>query len=287
EWPSEITCVIAGSAWGSSYKFNIAELPAGCDIFVIGQYAFDRDNGIDVHTTKENNDIIKSLHEANKIVYLILGFVNKTDWPSIFAPKDEEQYKKEKMGPLISFLNDFNISGLLMNIRKIYVSFDFTITNKELDIYLIDIQKLNDFCDSDVKKYGMTPIKSPTPNMTSMEQVTSAVTGSTMDKLKIYAMLKCHVRIPNGQPKINNKLITSYSTYCSTNTPQSSLWCQDRSQFSFDQGAFAKKNYKGIVINILDGDDFNSSCGCGLFPVTNAMISGWKSTPLTPCPRLD
>ncbi|XP_025190478.1 uncharacterized protein LOC112591044 [Melanaphis sacchari] len=329
EWPSEIICNIAGSAWVSTYDYNVSEIPEDCDIITIGQYAFDRDDGIDTHTTETNKGVIRALHKANKIVYTILGFTYETDWPSIFVPKDEEKYKKVTMGPLVNFLNYFKISGLLLNIRMIYdvmenfpqkistfisqvkeqvkhkiqfgliidattytnfnnsSGFDFTITNKVLDLYLIDFAKINNFCDSEIKKYGMTPVKSPSPNITSIDQVTSAVTDSKMDISKIYAMLKCYIRIPDGQPLISYKLITSYSMYCSTHTKNSSLWCQNPSQLSYDQGAFAKKNYQGIVINVFDGDDYNSSCSCGKFPVTNAFISGWKSSSLTPCSKLD
>ncbi|XP_025192112.1 uncharacterized protein LOC112592309 [Melanaphis sacchari] len=164
-------------------------------------------------------------------------------------------------------------------------SFDFTITNKVLDIYLIDFVNLN-VCDSEAKQYGVAPITCPSPNLTTMEQVTSAVTSSKMDKSKVYAWLQSTILIPADQPLIYDLQLTTYSKYCSINTENSTFWCQNSPQLSHDQAAFAKKNYKGIVIEGLDSDDFNSSCGCEQFPVTKAFISGWKSSPLALCSRL-
>ncbi|XP_025206295.1 uncharacterized protein LOC112602439 [Melanaphis sacchari] len=277
ERPSEIICSIAGNVWVSTYKVNVSEKPDGCDVISMSQYSFDMHNGIDNHIPESDKGVLRALNKANKVVYTQLGFIYNYDWPSIFVPKDEEQYKKVIIGPLVNFLNFYKISGLLLNIRWIYdvmdnfpqkistfisqvkqqvkhkivfglvvdamtygsfnntTGFDFTITNKVLDIYLIDYTHLNNFCDSEVKNYGMTPVNSPSPNLTSMEQVTSAVTSSKMDDSKIYAMLKGYVRIPDDQPTIIDKLITSYSVYCSTHTKNSSLWCQNPSQLLFDQ----------------------------------------------------
>ncbi|XP_025190505.1 uncharacterized protein LOC112591066 [Melanaphis sacchari] len=328
EWPSEVICNIAGSTWDSTYVFNVAEIPDGCDVITMGFYAFDRNNGVDIHTTKSDEDAMRALQKANKIVYTILGFADKKDWPSIFDPRYKKTYRKFILDPLVMFLNDFKISGVLLNVLGIYdvmdnfpqqistfisqvkqgvthkikfglvidaityesfndtTSFDFTITNGVLDMYLIIFANLN-ICDSDGKKYGLAPITCPSPNMTTMEQVTSAVSNSKMDKLKIYAWLQNVILIPDDQPLLLNKHITTYSTYCSTNTSQSSLWCQNPPKLSYDQATFAKKNYRGIAIQSLDADDYNSSCGCEQFPITKTFISGWKSTPLTPCPRLD
>ncbi|XP_025193597.1 uncharacterized protein LOC112593422, partial [Melanaphis sacchari] len=272
--------------------------------------------------------IVRTLVKAKKVVYIKIGFFSKSNWLSIFVPKNEEKYKKVTLGPLVNFINSFNISGIIIYLRWIHEnqkvspkdytsfisrikqqvkhkikvglvvngayykdfsntsSFDFTITNEALDMYYIIFANLN-LCDSDTKKYGLVPVSCPNPNVTSMEQVTSAVTNSKMDKSKIYAWLQCTIKIPNNQPLILKKAITTYSTYCSINTTNSSLWCASSSQLSYDQATYSKKNYEGILIEILDGDDFNSSCGCGQFPVTKAYISGWKSTKLTPCSRLD
>ncbi|XP_025190485.1 uncharacterized protein LOC112591049 isoform X2 [Melanaphis sacchari] len=317
EWPNEIICSFAGNVWVSTYKFNVSEIPDDCDVINMGQYNFDINDGA-----------MRALKTANKVVYIQLGFYSGDDWPSILAPQDEEQFKKETMGPLVNFLNAYKISGLLLNIYRIYdimenfpqklstfisqikqqvkhkikfglliyaysdtnflntSSFDFTITNKVLDMYIINFVNLN-VCDSEAKQYGVAPITCPSPNMMTMEQVTSSVTSSKMDKSKIYTWLQSLILMPEDQPLIFDKKVTSYSAYCSIHTKNSSIWCQNPSQLSYDQAAFVKKNYQGIIIECLDADDFNSSCGCGQFPVTKAFISGWKSTPLTPCPRLD
>ncbi|XP_025191557.1 uncharacterized protein LOC112591833 [Melanaphis sacchari] len=180
------------------------------------------------------------------------------------------------MGPLVNFLNDFKISGLLLNVYEIYgvmenfpqkistfvsqvkqevkhkiifgltidgysytnfsnpSGFDFTITNGVLDMYLINFVNLND-CDSNGKKYGLAPITCSIPDMTTMEQVTSAVTSSKMDKSKIYAWLQSIILIPDDQPPIYDKHFTTYSTYCSTRTKNSSLLCQSPSKLTRDQ----------------------------------------------------
>jgi len=67
-------------------------------------------------------DIIKSLVEANRIVYIHVGFTYGDDWSSIFDPQDADQYKTQKFDPLVNFLNTYKISGIFINCQDIYVS---------------------------------------------------------------------------------------------------------------------------------------------------------------------
>ncbi|XP_025202873.1 uncharacterized protein LOC112599956 [Melanaphis sacchari] len=247
---------------------------------------------------------MRALHTANKVVYTKLGIYYKdSSWTSIFAPMDEERQKNEIIGPLVNFLNDFKISGLILNIYAIYdvmdnfpqkistfisqvkqgvkhkiifglmidaytytkfsdlSAFDFTITNGVLDIYLINYFSIN-ICDSEGKIYGLAPVTCPSPNMTTMEQVTSAVTSSKMDKSKVYAWLQSVIMIPDDQPPIYDVQYTTYSKYCSINTTNSTLWCQNRPQLSHDQVNIFKSylisdyttgfNHKGRQIQYTD-----------------------------------
>ncbi|XP_025201721.1 uncharacterized protein LOC112599156 [Melanaphis sacchari] len=225
-------------------------------------------------------NFINSFSISGIVIYFRYIHLDKTvspkDYTSFVNRLKQEVKHKIKVGLVIhgAFYQQYSNTS----------SFDFTITNEALDMYYIIFTYIN-FCNSVTKKCGVAPIKSPNPNITSMEIITSAVTNSTMDKTKIYAVLQCTVRITRGQPLVLKKIITTYSTYCSINTTNSSLWCASPSQLSYDQAAYSKKNFKGIYLEVLDGDDFNSSCGCGQFPVTKAYISGWKSTKLTPCSR--
>jgi len=41
------------------------------------------------------------------------------------------------------------------------------------------------------------------------------------------------------------------------------------------------------MISIIDADDYNCSCGCQQFPMTNSMINGWKKEELQKCPSID
>ncbi|XP_060834067.1 uncharacterized protein LOC132917367 [Rhopalosiphum padi] len=166
--------------------------------------------------------------------------------------------------------------------------FDFSITNKVLDIYIIDFSLLNE-CDSDGHKYGLAPIECKNPNMTTMDQVTAAVTNSSMDQSKIYCLVATSAILPEGQI-LNKKRITTVSTLCNGTSDSSlntSTWCSNPSELSYQQGGYAKKHYKGIVILQLDTDDYDDTCGCGLFPVTNIFINGWKSSSFSPCAKID
>lgn len=37
----------------------------------------------------------------------------------------------------------------------------------------------------------------------------------------------------------------------------------------------------------LDMDDYDCSCNCEKFPVTNIIIDGWESSTFNACPKLD
>jgi len=50
-----VICNIGGQMWNSSYIFNINELPKRCDIFIVGQFAFDRDDCTYVMEADESN----------------------------------------------------------------------------------------------------------------------------------------------------------------------------------------------------------------------------------------
>lgn len=37
---------------------------------------------------------------------------------------------------------------------------------------------------------------------------------------------------------------------------------------------------------MLDNDDYDATCGCGKFPVTNTFIDAWESKPITCCDKI-
>lgn len=37
----------------------------------------------------------------------------------------------------------------------------------------------------------------------------------------------------------------------------------------------------------LDNDDYEGTCGCGKFTVTNTFIDAWEGKAITPCAKLD
>eukprot|EP00102_Acyrthosiphon_pisum_P015791 XP_008186507.2 PREDICTED: uncharacterized protein LOC103310334 [Acyrthosiphon pisum] len=89
--------------------------------------------------------------------------------------------------------------------------FDFTITNKVLDLYIIDWATLNS-CEKDTVKTGISPVTSTNPNILTIEKVTSGVTNSSMDKSKIYGMVQMVPNIPlNLLSKDAGYSITTYS----------------------------------------------------------------------------
>ncbi|XP_029347278.1 uncharacterized protein LOC100569633 isoform X2 [Acyrthosiphon pisum] len=288
---NQIICNIAGSVWTSTYVFDINQLPERCNIITIGQYAFDRDDGTNTRIMESDKDVIRTLIEANKPVYTRIGFVYKDDWSSIFDPPDADVFQTEIFDPLVNFLNTIKVNGLLINCEFIYNNvdiddfaqkmsnfvtaikekvdklivgliisgwyyesfsdntlFDFSITNKALDLYIINWSILND-CEEDKDKTGMTPITSTTPNTTTIEQVTCA--------------------------------------FCASGQADSSQWCTNPPKLSYDQGAYAKTFYVGIVLQQLDTDDYESKCECGPFPVSNVIIDGWTGCPFNDCPKLD
>jgi len=306
-------------------------MPEDCGIFAVASFAFDRNDSVNTHFMESDKNIVTTLTSAGKIVYTSIGFQNEDNWPLIFeADESSTNYKTEIIDPLVTFLNAYNISGVIIDMQYVYDGptdypqkmstfvtkikqsvkhdlkfglqveswsyenfscsecFDFSITNSVLDFYIIDFYILN-ICDSDGKQYGLAPITCQNPNMTTMEQVTAAITNSSMDQSKIYCLLGSSVYLPEDQ-SINDKQITTFSTYCSSSnssSSNSSQWCANPSELSYQQGQYAKKHYKGLVTRTLDADDYNNSCNCGLFPVTNLFISGWKSTSLTPCASID
>ncbi|XP_060864461.1 uncharacterized protein LOC132940746 [Metopolophium dirhodum] len=165
--------------------------------------------------------------------------------------------------------------------------FDFSITNKVLDLYIIDWSVLND-CEEDKTKTDMTPVTSTTPNTTTIEQVTCGVTSSCMDKSKIYALIQMLPVIPENLVPEGAKRISTYSIYCAIpDQASSSQWCTSPSKMSYDQGVHAKKFYVGIVLQQLDTDDYESKCECGPFPVSNTIIDGWTGCPFKNCRKLD
>ncbi|XP_022168360.1 uncharacterized protein LOC111032372 [Myzus persicae] len=327
---NQVICNIAGRIWRSTYVFNISQLPERCDIITIGEYAFDRNGGIDVHIKESDKGTIRSLVEANKPVYTHVGFQSTVDWCSIFDPSDKDIFQKQIFDPLVSFLNTFKVNGIIINLKYIYKNtmddyankistfvtnikkkvnklivclliagsnyqyfindtlFDFTITNKVLDLYIIDWSLLN-ICDNDTVKCGLSPITSNISDMVTIEQVNSGVNNSSMDKSKIYARMQIFPVIPKKLlSKDATYCITTYSIYCSsTDSTNSSQWCTNPSKLSYDQGAYAKQSYVGIVLDQLDTDDYEGCCECGKFPVSNQIIDGWTASPFKTCPKLD
>ncbi|XP_026819192.1 uncharacterized protein LOC113557850 [Rhopalosiphum maidis] len=318
-----VVCIIAGEVWKSNYVFNLNELPERCDIYSVGQFAFDRDDCI--YVMEKDESAIKSLTEANKVVYLTIGFVNNDDWWSIFNPSDANEYKTQKFDPLVDFLNKYKLSGLFIyfpslldsDIQNVFqkisdfvtsikekidglkvgivfyvtdqisnkTRFDFTLINEIMDHYVIDLSMLNE-CDDNSKIYGLSPISSET--MVSIDQVTCVVTNSTVDQSKLFAKIQVSVLIPKDLVGEGVKTVTTYSIYCGDNDlAKSSKLCGNPSNLSYDQGAYVDKFYSGLYIECLDADDFECKCGCKNFPVTNIIIDGWEKCDFTACSKLD
>lgn len=63
---------------------------------------------------------IKILIEANKPVYLRIGFVYKDDWSLVFDPADADVFQKTMFDPLINFLTATKVNGLLINCVDLY-----------------------------------------------------------------------------------------------------------------------------------------------------------------------
>ncbi|KAL5241212.1 hypothetical protein ACI65C_008622 [Semiaphis heraclei] len=305
-----VICKIAGSSWPSTYVFNIKELPERCNIFTVGQYSFDRDDGTNLFVMESDKSIIKTLVEAKKTTYIHIGFdTNLFDWSTrfplqneldkwmnkIFNPSNEDEFQKYTLDPLIEFTSTSNIGGILINcppmyydayidgfakhvssfVTKVktkakylkvgfiipgflYESFSnntllgFTILNEVLNFYVIQWGDLNE-CYQYNLKTGVSPITSTSRYFITIEQVTSGVINSTMDKLKIYANILTAPVIPsNLLPEGAQYYITTYT-----------------------EGAYAKKNYAGLVLEQLDTDDYDGTCGCDKFPVSKLIIDGW------------
>jgi len=54
EVKNPVICNIAGKIWRSTYVFDINQLPERCDIFLIGEYAFDAKNGTDTQVMESD-----------------------------------------------------------------------------------------------------------------------------------------------------------------------------------------------------------------------------------------
>ncbi|KAL4142008.1 hypothetical protein QTP88_004540 [Uroleucon formosanum] len=327
---NQIMCIISGHYWRSTYVFNINELPERCDVFIVGQYFFDRKVGADSHVMESDKDIFRAFVNACIPVYTIVGFEIAATWNEIFDYSDKNVYQTEVFDPLVTFLNEFNINGILLYFGDLYTTgvedlatkissfvgalkekfdklvfgmilnenshtsltdntlFDFSITNKVLDIYIMQYILLND-CNNNTVKTGVSPLTSTDNTIVTIEQVTCSVTNSYMDKSKIYAAIELAPRIPFPLlPDYAMTSLTSYSIYCSSaDKSNSSQWCTSPSQLIYDQGEYLKKFYAGIVLVQLETDDYECKCECGQYPVFNIAIDGWTGSPFKDCPAIN
>jgi len=62
---NQIICYVSGRAWKSTYVFDLCKLPERCDVISVGQYAFDRDYGIDTHVMESDKRNYKQLLSFN------------------------------------------------------------------------------------------------------------------------------------------------------------------------------------------------------------------------------
>jgi len=65
EVKNQVICNIAGRVWRSTYVFDISQLPERCDIISVGQFAFDRNNGIDTYVKESDKGNFKQLKYTN------------------------------------------------------------------------------------------------------------------------------------------------------------------------------------------------------------------------------
>jgi len=55
--------------WRSTYVFDISILPERCDIIDIGQFAFNRDNGVDTHVKESDKGNFKQLQSCKEYLF--------------------------------------------------------------------------------------------------------------------------------------------------------------------------------------------------------------------------
>jgi len=65
--------------------------------------------------------IIKILREANKDVYIRIGFMKIEDWSSLFDPLDTGTFQKEMFDPLVNYLKTFKVNGIIIDFFSIYL----------------------------------------------------------------------------------------------------------------------------------------------------------------------
>jgi len=64
--------------------------------------------------------IVTSLVEAQMTVYTRIGFVCGDDWNSLFNATDQNKFQIEMFDPLVNFLNEFKINGIIIDFLSIY-----------------------------------------------------------------------------------------------------------------------------------------------------------------------
>ncbi|XP_022168290.1 uncharacterized protein LOC111032321 [Myzus persicae] len=324
---NQVICNIAGEIWKSTYIFNITQLPERCEIITVAQFAFDRIEGHQILESDKGTitslvEANKTVYTRIGFVYEddwptifdppdagvfqkdffepLINFLNASKVNGILIYCEyiyditiiDFAVKLSNFVSAVKNKTDNLIVGLIIS-GSYYENFpnnslfDFSITNEVLDLYVINWSALN-LCDNDTVKYGLSPITSNISDMVTIEQVNGGVTNSSMDKSKIHAMIEMLPVIPKNLVPKNPGCITTYSIYCSsTNPTNSSQWCTNPSKLSYDQGAYAKQYYVGIVLELLDTEDYEGFCECGKFPVSNLIIDGWTASPFKTCPKLD
>jgi len=58
---NQVICGIAGAAFGDDYVLDPSKLPPKCDSFVVGLYAFDRDDGHNKYVMEADKGNYKQL----------------------------------------------------------------------------------------------------------------------------------------------------------------------------------------------------------------------------------
>ncbi|XP_022168289.1 uncharacterized protein LOC111032320 [Myzus persicae] len=322
---NQVICNIVGQKL-ATLEFNITHLPERCDIFTVAKFALDDQTGDGISESDKGTitSLVKANKTVYTSIGLLYND-NVDSWTAILDPMDASNFQDSFFDPLIKFLNASKVNGILIDCQDIYditiidfavklsnfVSavknktdnlivgliisgsyyenfpnnslFDFSITNEVLDLYVINWSALN-ICDNDTVKYGLSPITSNISDMVTIEQVTNGVTNSSMDNSKIYAMIQMLPEIPTNP----HDVAITYLEYCNSTDPAtSSQWCNNPTKLSYDQGAYAKQYYVGIVLEQLDTDDYLGCCECGKFLVSNQIIDGWTARPFKTCPKLD
>lgn len=151
----KIVCDFGGAtmSWSQDFQFNVDHLTTAlghCEVIVFGQYLFDRtinntnifildsdisnlynlkmtlttlifSRGILKFSMSIFKDAIQSITQIGTPVYISIGYMDYIKWAELMEPQDQNRFNY-LMDGLVTFLNEYQISGVVMQSNYIYVS---------------------------------------------------------------------------------------------------------------------------------------------------------------------